>query len=101
MERSFFVPVHTIDERGSCFIEEVNAMSPEVKCRVSDCMHWESGDLCKAEKIQISVGQVVSGKDAFYVEFAKDLMPEDNEQVAQKMENTLCHTYVSREKAKA
>lgn len=66
-------------------------MSPEVKCKVSDCNYWEKGEICTAKHIEISVGS--SSRDAFYAEFAGELSSGSNEQVAQKAENTLCHTY--------
>jgi hypothetical protein len=84
-------------------------MGPEVKCKVSDCTHWKTGEICTADRIQISVG-AGSSREAFYNEFSGELSADSSkgaspgkssgsEQIAEKMENTLCHTYAPKSKA--
>lgn len=66
-------------------------MNPEVKCVVSNCTYWESGDNCSANKIQITVGGRSS--DAFYAELSEELTKKKSKAQAVVAENTLCHTF--------
>jgi hypothetical protein len=65
-------------------------MSPEVKCKVDTCSHWKQGELCSADKIEISVG--MQSRSSFKTEMAEELTQKSTRK-AETSENTLCHTF--------
>jgi hypothetical protein len=66
-------------------------MSPEVKCAVSNCTYWETGEKCSANNIQITFGGRSS--DSFYTELSEELTKKKPKAQAVVAENTLCNTF--------
>jgi hypothetical protein len=64
---------------------------PSVKCSVSDCTYWATGNECRAKVIMIKTNE--RANDAFYAEFASEDFVEDRKQMTAISEQTCCQTF--------
>lgn len=71
-------------------------MPDGVKCSVSNCGYWSNGNQCSADVIMVEVDQHANKK--FNAEFAGESFDTEHKDVASKVSNTCCHTFVAKKR---
>lgn len=63
----------------------------QVKCSVSNCSYWESGNRCAADMIMIEIDQHASAK--FQEEFASEYGDSNHQDKVLSAQSTCCQTF--------
>lgn len=67
---------------------------PQVKCSVSNCEYYATGNNCNADVIMIDIDQ--HAKAEYNEEFAGESFDSDHEDKASRSSATCCHTFKSK-----
>ncbi|HEY0827250.1 MAG TPA: DUF1540 domain-containing protein [Bacilli bacterium] len=67
---------------------------PQVKCSVSNCGHWATGNNCNADVIMIDIDK--HGGAEYNEEFAGETFDSDHQDEAPSSSATCCHTFKPR-----
>jgi hypothetical protein len=70
---------------------------PEVKCAVSNCEYWNSGNNCGADAIMVDIDQHARAR--YDTEIAGEFVDTDHQDVATSSKQTCCHTFKPKTKA--
>ncbi|WP_379929919.1 DUF1540 domain-containing protein [Marinicrinis sediminis] len=71
-------------------------MPEGVKCSVSNCAFWDTGNQCGAPMINIDIDQH-AGAD-YTAEFAQEPIAVSHKDTASKSSSTCCHTFKPKQK---
>lgn len=68
---------------------------PIVKCSVSNCEYWSSGNECNADAIMIEIDAHAKAK--FDTEFAGESFDSSHQDHASQVSATCCHTFKAKQ----
>lgn len=68
---------------------------PQVKCSVSNCEYWKSGNNCAADMIMIEIDKHADA--IFNEEFASESFDTEHQDTSSDAAGTCCHTFKLKE----
>lgn len=68
---------------------------PVVKCSVSNCTYWGSGNICTADAIMVEIDR--HARASFREEIGEIQVDSGHKDVAQSSSDTCCHTFKPRQ----